>query len=232
MHVFITGADRGVGFGLTKLFLERGDTVFAGRYLSDWHELEKLSEEYPCTLNIIPLDVGSDESTAKAGEITAGLTDHIDMLMSVAGINIIDSFPVEDKSSIMAQYNVNAIGAARITEALFPLLEKSEFRRLCYISSEAGSVTQCERQEWFGYCMSKSALNMYVKILYNLLHPRGYTFRLYHPGWVKSYMRGYLSTEGILTIEQAAKLAFDYFLGEEEEDELVLRDCDGRKYEF
>ena len=152
--------------------------------------------------------------------------------MSVAGINIIDSFPVEDKEGMLRQYNVNALGAARVTEAFMPMLERGEMRRLCYVSSEAGSVTQCQRHEWFGYCMSKSALNMYVKILYNLLHPQGFTFRLYHPGWVRSYMRGHLATEGILSIDEAAKLAFDYFLGEENEDELVLRDCYGDIYKY
>lgn len=232
MKVLITGADRGVGFGLARLFLEAGDTVFAGRFLPEWNELDELKAEYPDRLHILPLDAGSDQSVAEAARLAGEITDSLDMLMSVAGINIIDSFPVEDKEGMLRQYNVNALGAARVTEAFMPMLERGEMRRLCYVSSEAGSVTQCERREWFGYCMSKSALNMYVKILYNLLHPQGFTFRLYHPGWVRSYMRGHLATEGILSIDEAAKLAYDYFLGEENEDELVLRDCYGNIYKY
>ena len=38
-NVFITGADRGLGFALAKKFLKEGYTVYAGSYLTDWHEL-------------------------------------------------------------------------------------------------------------------------------------------------------------------------------------------------
>ena len=43
MNVFITGADRGVGFGLTKLFLEAGHRVFAGQFMPEWPELEGIT---------------------------------------------------------------------------------------------------------------------------------------------------------------------------------------------
>ena len=36
----------------------------------------------------------------------------------------------------------------------------------------------------------RRALNMAVKNLFNELHPRGFTFRLYHPGWMRTDMGG------------------------------------------
>lgn len=42
--VVITGADRGLGFGLCKNFLEKGWLVYAGQYIPDWPELSSLSE--------------------------------------------------------------------------------------------------------------------------------------------------------------------------------------------
>jgi hypothetical protein len=36
--------------------------------------------------------------------------------------------------------------------------------------------------------MSKSSMNMGVRLMHNLLFPQGYTFRLYHPGWMKRQM--------------------------------------------
>ena len=56
-NVVITGADRNIGFELTKQFLERGWKVFAGRYLMDLALLEELRKEYPDTLTLVPLDV-------------------------------------------------------------------------------------------------------------------------------------------------------------------------------
>ncbi len=63
-------------------------------------------------------------------------------------------------------------------------------KRLCFVSSEAGSITVAHRKDGYAYCMSKASLNMAVKLMFNELRPQGYTFRLYHPGWVNSYMGG------------------------------------------
>ena len=60
--VFITGADRGLGFSLTKEFLQAGDRVFAGQFMPRWKELEALKEQEPERLTIVPLDVMKEES--------------------------------------------------------------------------------------------------------------------------------------------------------------------------
>ncbi|PQP86053.1 hypothetical protein [Paenibacillus sp. AR247] len=71
----------------------------------------------------------------------------------------------------------------------------------------------------------------------NELRPEGFTFRLYHPGWVRSYMSGELNTEGDLDADDAARMAVAYFLrdryegpGIQEEDRLVMRDWLGREW--
>lgn len=94
-----------------------------------------------------------------------------------------------------------------------PLLEQGELKRLCYVSSEAGSIAKAERTAWFGYCMSKAALNRGVQQLFDRLRPDGYTFRLYHPGWLRTYMSGNLNQEAELEPSQSAEPALNYFLG-------------------
>jgi hypothetical protein len=82
--------------------------------------------------------------------------------------------------------------------------------------------------------MSKAALNMAVKILFNPLRPEGYTFRIYHPGWVRSYMSGRKNLEATLEPDVAACYALAYFLQESgvDEDSLVLRDWEGKVWEW
>ena len=63
----ITGADRGLGFGLTQELLNRGWTVIAGRNI-DWHELKELAPKFPQTLHILDLDVTSQESADAAAQ--------------------------------------------------------------------------------------------------------------------------------------------------------------------
>ncbi len=137
----------------------------------------------------------------------------------------------QDYAEMQRLYDVNALGPLRVVEAFLPLLDRGAGRRLCFVSSEAGSIGACQRTSWHGYCMSKAALNMSVKILFNLLRREGYTFRLYHPGWMRSYISGRKNMQATLEPEEAAVPALAYFLGEVgDEDQLVMRDWQGREW--
>lgn len=235
MNVLISGADRGLGFGLTKLLLERGYTVFAGRFLKDWKELDALKAQYN-QLYLIDLDVSDEESVKRAKEKIQQKVDCLDILISNAGINgkLDGEIPMNSNYEFMMHtYNINSLGAVRLVETFYQMMKGSEKKRMCFVSSEAGSITQAWRDDNFNYCMSKAALNMYVKLIYNRLRPEGYSFRLYHPGWIRSYMSGKLSTNGNLSIEEAAEYAINYFLDETvDESQLFLHGYDGEQFQF
>jgi hypothetical protein len=66
---------------------------------------------------------------------------------------------------------------------------------------------------------------MAVKILFNDLHPAGYTFRVIDPGWMRSYMHGEKNRKAELEPEEAAQYAISYFLNDlVDESKLVLVD--------
>ncbi len=110
-------------------------------------------------------------------------------------------------------------------ETLLPGLERSDERRLCFVSSKAGSIARSHRSSWFGYCMSKAALNMGISILFNDLRPKGYRFRVYHPGWVRTFMSGKEAVNATYTPDEAAAPAVECFIGlKVDEDRLVMRD--------
>lgn len=233
----VTGADRGLGQGLTTVLLERGWRVFAGQYMPEWPELREMESRYPNQLFLLPLDVTSTESVQLAAEAITATVDHVDMLISNAGVNSPTSPRVlgedQDFDEMHRLYDVNALGALRMVEAFLPLTDASEMKRLCFVSSEAGSIERSLRTSWFGYCMSKAALNMAVKNMFNYLRPQGYTFRLYHPGWLRSYISGVKRTEGDMEPEEGAIPAVEYFIQDREsadEDRLVLRDYRGNEW--
>ncbi len=257
MNILITGADRGLGYGTTKCLLELGHTVFAGQYLTQWPELTELKKQYPDALNIIDLDVSDLCSVQAAAKEVAKATDVLDMLINNAGING-KAIPrtgepptggmtrhsegrpknpeeglAQNYDAMRAVFEVNALGSARIIETFLPLMKNSKVRRLCFVSSEAGSVFASERFDMFGYCMSKAALNMYVKILFNRLRPADYSFRLYHPGWVRSYIGGMKGDWGDLEPEVAGDYAVKHWFNEEvNEDELLLIDYTGKVWPY
>lgn len=84
--------------------------------------------------------------------------------------------------------------------------------------------------------MSKAALNMGVKLMFNRLRPEGYTFRVYHPGWIRSYMGGTKNDDADLEPAEAARPALAHFLQDEragshvDEDRLVMVDWQGEEW--
>jgi len=233
--VLVTGADRGLGFALCTRLLKEGWQVFAGRYLPKWHELAELKNEYPEMLQLVSLDVSSMKSVKTAAATVKAHTDHLDVLINNAGVTSETSnFSIrepQDYDEMHRMYDVNALGALRVVQAFLPLMERGGAKRLCFVSSEAGSIARSERTGWYGYCISKAALNMGVKILFNDLHPAGYTFRVYHPGWVRSYMHGEKNMDADLEPEDAAAYAIPLLLNDrEDEDRLVMMDYEGNEW--
>jgi NAD(P)-dependent dehydrogenase (short-subunit alcohol dehydrogenase family) len=232
-NVVVTGADRGLGLAVASQLAEAGWRVFAGQFKPDWPELGE-AEARLSGLTAVPMDVQSQDSVVKSVERVRDQVDRIDVLINNAGVNSLSRTQTIrdglDYDELHRLYNTNSVGPLRVVEAYLPLMEKSEMKRLCFVSSEAGSVKNAHRDAWYSYGMSKSALNMGVKILFNYLRSDGYTFRLFHPGGIQSYIGG-TDTKGQPKSREAAEAAvpaIEYFLRNvENEDELVLRDWKG-----
>jgi NAD(P)-dependent dehydrogenase (short-subunit alcohol dehydrogenase family) len=226
--VLITGADRGLGHGLTTVFLNAGWIVFAGQYMPEWNELEELKKLFPDNLHIVSLDVTKCDSVKSCFDVVSNKIPHLDMLICNAGISgsAGDIFSLQGLDKGSEIFNVNCLGPLRMVQTFLPLIDQQDsMKRLCFISSEAGSISVCHRAEGFIYPMSKTALNMGVKLLFKELYPKGFTFRLYHPGWVRSFMSGKKNTNGKYEPIETATSAFEQFTNDNpREDVLYLID--------
>jgi len=238
-NIIITGADRGLGFSLAKEYLSRGWTVFAGKFLNDYALLEQEREKNQ-SLHIIPLDVGDVSSIAKARDLVAEKTDSLDMLISNAALMKPVSCNIEERpmdlECVWDFFNVNALGPAHMAEYFLPLLDKGKMKRLCFVSSEVSCIALMKHRAGnsYPYPMSKSSLNMAVRLMHNLLHETDYTFRLYHPGWMKRMLPdGTLSEIAEYDPARTAVHAADYFdspLGDEHR--LVMYDYKDQEWPF
>ncbi len=233
---FVTGADHGLGLALATRLLANGWRVVAGRYAPGEHRLDELASRHDADLQVVPLDVSDLDSVRTAATAAMAEHDAIDLVINNAAVlglrglenRIHDGL---DYDTILTTISVNALGPLRVVQELLPAIARSGIRRLCFVSSEAGSVTRAHRPFWYAYQMSKSALNMGVATLYTDLHPEGYSFRIYHPGWMQTYMKGQPDPRADLTPDQAAELALGYFLDDTvPEEPLVLRDEKGQEW--
>ncbi|WMT42202.1 SDR family NAD(P)-dependent oxidoreductase [Paenibacillus sp. D2_2] len=204
----VTGADRGVGFEMVRGLLHEGYRVIAGRYNKQEKSLSELGTAYGERLILVDLDVGSDESVkAAVRTVKEQGCETVDLLINNAAIlgDIQSGVGDElDFADMLQVYNVNALGAQRMTNALHEMIVNSVHKLIVNISSEAGSIEQCSRDRWFAYGMSKAAQNMQSKQVFNSMKSDGVRMLVVHPGWVQTYMRGALDAEAALTPAESA----------------------------
>ncbi len=190
MRILITGANRGLGFELSKLALQEGHTVFAGAYHPDGAaDLEKLKEKYPEQLEIIELDVSSDPSVADAVKKIEAKAGALDAVVNNAGILLnkgkrIDELEVEE---LRLSFEINTFGPYRVLKSALPLLYKGNDKVVINISSEASSISNVGIN-YCSYSMSKVALTMMNQMFANYLKDKGFSVYAVHPGRMNTVM--------------------------------------------
>ena len=188
----VTGANRGIGYELSKQLKARGHDVIAVCRKSS-PELDRLGVRVEAGIDVA--DAESDLAQRTAGT-------ELDLLIANAGILRGDNLADLDFESVVEQLQVNAVGALRTVHALLPRLKKGG--KIALITSRMGSIADNGSGGYYGYRMSKAALNAAGVSLARDLKPRGIAVAILHPGYVRTDMTG--NQGGIAPSESAAQL--------------------------
>ena len=189
----VTGANRGIGLEYCRQLKERGDNVIAVcRSLSD--ELKDLDVQVETDV-----DITSDTSVAQLVKKLDGKT--LDVLINNAGIIERVSLNNLDFDSIRKQFEVNAVGPLRLTQALLNNLKSGS--KVILMTSRMGSIDDNTSGGSYGYRMSKVALSMAGKSLSHDLKSKGIPIAILHPGLVKTRMTNF--TDSGITTEESVK---------------------------
>jgi NAD(P)-dependent dehydrogenase (short-subunit alcohol dehydrogenase family) len=176
--IVITGANRGIGFAMAKIFHLRGDTVY-GLCRQSSPQLDGLG------INVIEnIDIATDAGITQAK--SALIDIKIDLLINNAGILRDESLSQFSKDTITEQFTVNALAPLALTQAL--LTNFSAGSKIAFITSRMGSVTDNTSGGRYGYRMSKAALNIGAMSLAKDLHDEKIAVGIYHPGYVQTDM--------------------------------------------
>lgn len=189
----VTGANRGIGYEFCRQLQARGETVIAV-CRTDSEPLQALG---------VQVEDGIDITDAAS---VASLSDRlgnraIDVLINNAGI--LERVTLEDLDfeRIRQQFEVNALGALRVTHMLLPRLKSGS--KVVLMTSRMGSIADNTSGGSYGYRMSKVALSMAGKSLAHDLKPRGIAVAILHPGLVQTRMTNF--TSGGITAETSVK---------------------------
>jgi NAD(P)-dependent dehydrogenase (short-subunit alcohol dehydrogenase family) len=185
MHVVVTGANRGIGLELVRALLARGDTVEAAcRRPDDARELRDTGAR------LHAVDVTDGASVAA---FAAELGDAaIDLVINNAGVfgEMRQRLQDFDFAAAARAFDVNALGALRVSQAVLPHLRRGTGKKLAHMSSVLASLDQTAAPDHLAYRMSKVALNMVARSIAFELHDDHIISIAVHPGWVRTAMGG------------------------------------------
>ena len=182
MRAVVTGANRGIGYALTRNLLERGYEVHVGVRNPDAESLKKLEGD----LHVHRLDVSDPGSIRSFADELSGVD--IDLLINNAGVLFRDGLGNLEYEKFIYTLKVNTVGPLFLVDALLGNIKRGG--KIINIDSVMGSIALHSGTHSYSYSVSKAALNMVTKILAVDLKGKGRTVVSVHPGWVRTDMGG------------------------------------------
>jgi NAD(P)-dependent dehydrogenase (short-subunit alcohol dehydrogenase family) len=180
----VTGANRGIGLAFCRLLQARDERVVAVCRAPS-AELEALAAQG------LRMEAGLDlaEEGAPAELVHRLDSLPLDGVILNAGILEVSGLEDLDPGDVRRQFEVNAVAPLRLARAL--IASMPEGAKLALITSRMGSIADNGSGGYYGYRMSKAALNMAGRSLAIDLRPRGIAVAILHPGLVSTRMVGF-----------------------------------------
>ncbi len=187
----VTGANRGIGFAITRQLAQAGMRVIAtsrdtekGREAS-----QKLAGQGDITFETLAVD-----DPASINEFAQGVLSkykRVDVLVNNAGVLADRDFGTLTipKDLMLEVFNINTLGPLMLSQALMPGMLERNYGRIVNVSSRAGQVKE-QTGNWPAYKISKLALNALTMQLAVLAQGKDVLVNAMCPGWVKTDLGG------------------------------------------
>lgn len=209
MNAVITGASRGIGKAIAKIFaLNVYDLVLVSK--NETHLLNTVQEfekDFPdITIKAQAFDLSKKEAVLLCGEWINNNTDTVDVLVNNAGTflpgNVID----ETDGTLEAMMQTNVYSAYYLTKTLVPKMIAQGNGHIFNLCSIAGLQAY---PNGGSYSISKFALMGYTKNLRHELREHGVKVTAVIPGAVYTdSWAGFVAPERIMEAEDVAQMVY------------------------
>lgn len=210
--VFITGANKGIGFETAKQLAQLEYFVYLGSRSKEngLEAIQKLQDLGLTNVESIQIDVADISSIRQAKQILEAKVGSLDILINNAGIGgslpqDLSTFALENLRAI---FETNFFGVIQTTQEFLPLLKKSDQSSIINVSSEVGSLTAMSkpggnpsRHKFHAYGSSKTALNAFTVMLAKELCDTGISVNSVTPGHTATDLNQFKGTK---SVEQGA----------------------------
>ena len=207
----ITGANKGIGFEITRQLGRTGMTVLLGARNSKQGEASAaILRGEGIDVHTRQLDLLKAETISAAAEWISSQYGRLDVLVNNAGTVDGDDGPPSsaDLDAVRRVFDVNFFGTLAITKAMLPFVRNANAGRIVNLSSCLGSLTLNSDPTWvfasykmLGYGGSKAAVNMMTVQLAYELRNTAIKVNSVNPGFTATDMNGHQGTQ---TVEEGA----------------------------
>lgn len=202
-NVLITGASSGIGQATARLLAGAGFRVFG---------TSRRRHPDEAGVEMLELDVRSDESVARCVAEVLARAGRIDVLINNAGVEHVSVAEETTMEEAHVVFETNFFGVVRMTNAVLPGMRARRQGRIINVGSLAAWVG--EPGEAF-YSASKHALAGYTEALRHEVWPLGIHVSLVEPGAFKTNLiRAESMPEGTITDYDAVRRAVRHTLQE------------------
>lgn len=207
----VTGANRGIGYAISRRLGEQNHTVILGTRDSNKGatacsrlQAERLDVHFEL------LDVTEKKSIKTVIESIQAQFGRLDILINNAGIMIDGELDAQnvDLETIQKTLQTNAMGPLLLCQHCIPLMKAGGYGRIVNMASTLGSLTEMAdpKSGYAGvrtpaYRLSKAALNCVTTLIAKEVRNANILINSACPGWVRTDMGG---TQAPLTPEQGA----------------------------
>jgi NAD(P)-dependent dehydrogenase (short-subunit alcohol dehydrogenase family) len=206
--ILITGASSGVGQSTARLLSQKGYRVFGTSRNA------ATAEAIP-TVEMLPLDVRSDDSVLGCVKAVANEVGRIDVLVNNAAYELAGALEETSMEEAKAQFETNFFGVLRMVKAVLPLMRQQRQGQIINVSSLSGVSSV----PFMGiYSASKFAVEGYTVALRLELQPFNIHVSLTETGFLKTPMmnKRQLSAAQLKEYEPWRQRAFDAIRDHEE----------------
>lgn len=206
----VTGGAAGIGFQISKQFLEAGANVVIWDYSQEaLNRAQSELKNFSSQLATVACDITNRTSVQEA---VAKTPWSIDILINNAGITRDKSFAKLGPEDWDAVINTNLTGLFNVTKSLFEKFNsQSQHRRIINISSVVGLYGNFGQAN---YAAAKAGVLGMTKTLAKELGRKGFTVNAVAPGFIKTAMTQAMPKE---VLEQMASKVPVQRLGETED---------------
>jgi NAD(P)-dependent dehydrogenase (short-subunit alcohol dehydrogenase family) len=182
----ITGASKGIGMATALVLARAGHTVYATmRSPSRSPELSEIATREKLPIQVLPMDVDSDESVKKTVESILTQNRSIDVLVNNAGIESRGSVEELDLSIFRQVMETNYFGPIRTIQAVLPQMRARKSGLIVNIASIAGRLS-CS--PFAPYSASKYALEALSEALAQEVKSFNVRVAIVEPGIIDTSM--------------------------------------------